>query len=324
MQFRRMGNLEAEISVLGFGGASVSGEGKGYGFGDIQEQDAIDLLRAALDLGINLFDTAPIYGFGLSEKRMGKAFVGHREKVFLVSKCGVTWDRDRRVGVDNSPKKTEEMLHQSLRDLQTDYLDLYLVHWPDPNVDIRRTMEVLAKAKMAGKIRAIGLSNTFPEDLARAVEVERIDVLQGAFNLFDGYPRDVLFPLLDEHGMGFMSYGTLDKGILTGRVTPEREKSGQFDESDVRSSASWWKEADRTAKYKAMQALRPMMEKFGHSGLELALGYVLSFQQVSTALCGMRNRKQLESAVAALERLPSAEFLQEAEEIALDHLGKKR
>lgn len=324
MQYRRMGRLDAEVSVLGFGGASVSGEGKGYGFGEIQEQAAIDLLRAALDLGINLFDTAPIYGFGLSEQRIGKAFAGQRDRVFLVSKCGVTWDRHQRVGIDNSPQKTEEMLHQSLRDLQTDYIDLYFVHWPDPNVDIRRTMEVLAKARNEQKIRAIGLSNTSPQEIARAMEIDRVDVLQGSFHLFEGYARDVLFPLVDEHGMGFMSYGTLDKGILTGRVTAEREKSGGFDPSDIRSHAPWWKEADRTLKYKAMDALRPLLEKHGQSGLEMALGYVLGFTQVSTALCGVRDRKQLESAVAALSHLPDAEFLQEAEEIALDCLGKKR
>ncbi|MCK6512567.1 aldo/keto reductase [Myxococcota bacterium] len=324
MRYRRMGGLDAEVSVLGFGGAAVSGEGKGYGFGEIQEQAALDLLRAALDLGINLFDTAPIYGFGLSEQRIGKAFVGKREKVFLVSKCGVTWDRDQRVGIDNSPKKTQEMLHQSLRDLQTDYIDLYFVHWPDPNVDIRRTMEVLAKARQEQKIRSIGLSNTSPEEIARAMEIDRVDVLQGSFNLFDGYARDVLFPLVDEHGMGFMSYGTLDKGVLTGRVTAEREKTSGFDSSDIRSHASWWKQADRSLKYKAMAALRPLLQKHGHSGLEIALGYVLRFAQVSTALCGVRDRQQLESAVAAVSHLPDAEFLQEAEDIALDCLGKKR
>jgi aryl-alcohol dehydrogenase-like predicted oxidoreductase len=320
MQYRRLGRLETDISVIGFGGAAVSGEGKGYGFGAIEEQAALDLLRCALEHGINLFDTAPIYGFGVSEQRIGKAFQTKREQVFLVSKCGVTWDEQKRVGIDNNPATTQKMLEGSLRDLKTDYLDLYLIHWPDPKVDIRRPMEVLARAKDQKKIRAIGLSNTHPDDLAKALEVAPIDAIQGAFNLFENYARDTLFPLLDERGIGFMSYGTLDKGILTGRVTAEREASGGFDPHDLRAHAEWWLQADRSLKYRVMKELQPKMQRADVSGLSLALGYVLSFSQVSTALCGMRSTQQVESAVAALEQLPEQAFLQEAADLAQFYL----
>lgn len=312
MKYKKLGHLR-EVSVLGFGSASISGEGGGYGFGDITTQDAIRLLHRALEAGITLFDTAPIYGFGLAEQRLGKAFAERRDEVFYVSKSGVAWDNSKRVGVDNSPETTQRMLEQSLRDLKTECIDLYLIHWPDSNVDIRRPVEVLARAKEEGKIGAWGLSNTYPEDIAKAQEIDRVDVIQGQFNLFERYPKEAYFSMIREHEMGFMSWGTLDKGILTGRVHRERQ---EFDASDVRSHAAWWKEANREPKYEAMEAIMPLLKDTGHSGLEMALAFVLGHEEVSTALCGVRNDRQLDSALAALENLPNAEVMAEVEEIA--------
>jgi len=156
---------------LAFGGAAISGEGGGYGFGDINENDSIELLNSAYDKGIRIFDTAPIYGFGLSEVRMGKAFKQTRDKVFIVSKSGVTWGENKRVDMTNDPVVTTKMLEQSLRDLQSDYIDLYMIHWPDTRVDIRRPLEVLAKAKHQGKIKHIGLCNTNIADLEKGSEI---------------------------------------------------------------------------------------------------------------------------------------------------------
>lgn len=311
MKYRSLGQL-AEVSVLGFGAASISGEGGGYGFGDIGTEEAIRLVHRALDAGITLFDTAPIYGFGLSEQRLGKALASQRDRAFLVSKSGVTWDNSKRVGVDNSLETTQRMLEQSLRDLQTERIDLYLIHWPDNNVDIRRTAEVLARAKEQGKIGAWGLSNTYPEDLAKAQEIDRVDVVQGQFNLFERYPKDALFTSLKDQSIGFMSWGTLDKGILTGRVNRDR---ASYDASDVRSHASWWTEANREPKFNTMDALMPLLRDTGHTGLQMALAYVLGHEEVSTALCGVRNDRQLDSALEALENLPNVEVMAEVEEI---------
>lgn len=313
MEYRRFGSIDSEVSVIGFGGAALSGEGKGYGFGSIDESDAIYLLHFALDSGINLFDTAPIYGHGLSEVRMGKAFKDRRDKVFIVSKCGVDWspENPNQILTDNSPETTQRMLDKSLIDLQTDYLDLYLVHWPDPKVDIRSTMQVLSDSKKAGKIRAIGLSNSFPMDINKAIEIDRVDVLQNEFNMFKTRIKDFLFPIIEEKEMGFMSWGTLEKGILTGRVTPDRT----YDKHDVRGSAPWWVNANHTPKFKAMELLKPLLEQNGYSGLELAIGYVLQYSQSTTALCGTRNVDQIKSTLKALKHLPPQELLLEAESI---------
>ena len=312
MQYRRFGKTDFSVSVIGFGGAAISGEGRGYGFGSISEAESIVLVHRCMDAGINLYDTAPVYGFGTSEKRLGQALIGRRDEVFLVSKSGITWDDNKRIGVTNEPDVAKRMLEQSLRDLQTEYLDLYLVHWPDKRVDIRRPVEALSEAQSSGKIRHIGLSNSNPEDIAKASEVAEIAVLQSELSLFHRGPTETLFPIAQEQNLGFMSWGTLDKGILTGRVTPKRT----FDRDDLRSSAPWWTKADRAPKFEAMSEIEPLIRDAGHTGLELALGYVLSFAEVSTALCGVRDREQLETALRALDNLPANDVIEAAREIA--------
>lgn len=294
---------------IAFGGAAISGEGGGYGFGEISENTAIDLLLEAVEGGIKIFDTAPIYGFGLSEIRMGKAFKNMREKVFLVSKCGVTWHENKRVDMNNDPVVAQRMLEQSLRDLNTDFIDLYMVHWPDARVDIRKTMEVLSKAKHQGKIKHIGLCNTNLDELNLAFEIDRVEVVQSEFNLFTNkFVSEQVFPYLKEKNISFMSWGTLDKGILTGRVDEQRKT---YDKSDCRSWAPWWKDADNSAKFEAMKKLWPLLDKNHHTGLELALAYNLSYPELSTALCGAKSSQQLQSLLKAVKNLPKNEELQE-------------
>jgi aryl-alcohol dehydrogenase-like predicted oxidoreductase len=298
---------------LAFGGAAISGEGEGYGFGEIAEDESLALLHLAYDKGFRIFDTAPIYGFSMSEKRIGKAFKQTREKVFLVSKSGVTWHENRRVNMTNDPKVTLKMLEESLRSLQSDYIDLFMIHWPDSKIDIRIPLEVLSKAKRDGKIKHIGLCNTNLDDLKKSRDVDLVEVVQSEFNFFENtYIRNELFPYLVENKIDFMSWGTLDKGILTGRVTATRT----FDKSDCRSWAPWWKSQDRGYKYKILEVINPILKEKGYSPLSLALAFNLSFPELSVAICGARNSSQLESLVGALESLPPKELIFELLDIA--------
>jgi aryl-alcohol dehydrogenase-like predicted oxidoreductase len=310
--YRPFGNSTFNVSVIGFGGASISGEGGGYGFGPISDENSLSLLRTGVEYGINLFDTAPVYGFGKSEQMIGRALGTFRDRVIIVSKGGVTWDDRKRIQINNNPKVLQKMLENSLKNLRTEYIDIYMIHWPDKNIDIRKPMEYLSGAKEDGKIRSIGLCNTFEEDFNKAREIDCIEALQAECNLFNPLPFQSLQSILIEHNVGFMGWGTLDKGILTGRVTPERT----FDPVDARAWAPWWKHEDRSPKYSALQEINPLLKKNNHSGLELALGYVLQFRELSTALCGMRSIEQLTSAVKALTNLPNKAILDEARSIA--------
>lgn len=292
---------------IGFGGASISGEGAGYGFGDISEDEACRLLRYTFDRGIRLFDTAPIYGFGESEIRIGKAFKDIREKVYIVSKSGVSWHDSKRVNMTNEPKETQKMLEDSLRRLDSDYIDHYMIHWPDSRVDIRKTMEVLSKAKLQGKIKSIGLCNTYLDDFNKASEVDKISSLQSELNIFSRHAVDSLLPIAKENDLSFMSWGTLDKGILTGRVNAKRK----FDKSDCRSWAPWWKSMDKEDRYRKMEIINKVISKFNLSPISLALGFNLSHENVDMVLCGGRSEKQWDGLIDSLSNLPKPEQLEE-------------
>lgn len=322
MQKRPLGNTGDLVSIVGFGGAAISGEGGGYGFGDISEQEALRLLSKSRELGVTLYDTAPVYGYGLSEERIGKAFKGCRDQVFIVSKCGVTWRENRRIYCDNSPSVVLSMFEESLKRLGSDYIDLYMVHWPDSRVDVRRTVDVLKALQDDGKIRHIGLSNFSAKDVVLAQEAASITVLQSEFSALVSQAETELFPLCRSAGLGFLGWGTLDKGILSGRLTNEREKARAFDRNDVRSWAPWWKKQDRAAKYHAVVGLKSYLDTVGCSLLSFALGYVLSYNELSSALCGVRSSSQLESLVEALEEIPDPQVQAEGVKIVNQYLFK--
>ncbi len=312
INLRPLGTLGIAVSEVSFGGAAISGEGRGYGFGHIGDEESATLLAACFDRGINLYDTAPVYGFGLSEKRIGRAFRNNRDQVIIVSKGGIVWDDRKRIRIDNHPRVMQRMLEQSLKNLQTEYIDLYMIHWPDRHVDIRMPMEYLSRARDEGKIRAIGLCNAGCDDINKALEIDAVAVVQNELNLFNASAFNEIRELLKSKNAGFLSWGTLDKGILTGRVTPART----FDDADARAWAPWWKQEDRTPKYRAMEQIGVLLSESGHSALELALGYVLQFSEVSAALCGIRNSDQLAAATEALAHLPPPEIIEKAHAIA--------
>ena len=181
MIYSTIPGIREPIPAITFGGAGISGEGGGYGFGKVSDPDAERLLKSAFEAGITLFDTAPIYGFGLSEERMGKFLP---KEAMIITKSGVDWHETMRVNMSNSKSVTEKMLHASLKRLKRDVIDFYMVHWPEGKVDIQEPLEVLIRAKESGKIRHIGLCNTTPEDLAKADAITEISILQSELNLF--------------------------------------------------------------------------------------------------------------------------------------------
>jgi aryl-alcohol dehydrogenase-like predicted oxidoreductase len=296
-------------SPLIFGGAAISGEGGGYGFGEVSEDAARELLMTAFENNVRVFDTAPIYGFGLSEKRMGKTFKTNREKVCFISKSGVTWDDKKRVQTNNEAKVTQSMLEQSLRDLQSEYIDLYMIHWPDQNIDIRKTMDVLAKAKEQGKIKYIGLCNTYPEDLHKALEIENVDVVQNELNVFSTWPVHNLFPLLIDKNIEFISHGTLDKGVISGSIKAGRQFQ---DPSDCRSWAPWWKYSDVMKKVEQIAPVLAYLETKGKTGTHLATSFNLSFDTVTRVLVGTKNETQLSNILKVLDEPMSQEEINES------------
>lgn len=299
-----LGFLKNKNSLrLGFGCAGISGEGGGYSFGRSDKATALDLLHTAYDRGVTVYDTAPIYGHGLSEKRIGEAFYSHREKVFLISKSGVSWHLNQRVNMSNDPLLTKKMLENSLRDLRSDYIDLYMIHWPDPRIDIRKTMEVLAKAKSDGKICSIGLCNTTEEEILLAEEIESIEAVQSEFNFFENRNKK-LFNFLKIKDIRFISWGTLDKGLLTRRASRTRT----YEKNDYRGISKIWKKMNKEVKWGFLDSLHNETQQ---TLLELALGYNFSYDLLDIALVGIRTIEQLESSLKAAKHCATRERVEE-------------
>ncbi len=302
MIYRNIAVFNSPLPVITFGGASISGEGGGYGFGAMNEGEAERLLKVAWDQGINLFDTAPIYGFGLSEERLGKYLP---KEAMVISKSGVDWHETKRVNMTNSPVHTERMLHESLKRLKREIIDIYMIHWPDSKYDIREPLAVLKKAQEEGKIKHIGLCNTNLEDLARAREICQVEVIQSELNLFNSAPFDCL---KDEWKETFsMSWGTFDKGILTGRVTRERK----YDKSDSRHSAPWWNKKDVLKKIERTEQLKKILPEFGLSLQEFCLHYNLYYYGLSTVLIGFKSEADIVQMTSNLQQKLMRERIEE-------------
>ncbi len=305
MLYRELTSWDKNISRITFGGASLSGEGGGYGFGEMSEEESERLLKAAWDAGITVFDTAPIYGFGLSEERLGRYLP---QDAMVITKSGVDWHETKRVNMSNTKAITEKMLSESLRRLRRETIDLYMIHWPDPKVDVQEPMEVLAKAKKEGKIKRIGLCNTTLEDLIRASEVEVIDAVQSELNLFTQEP---FLRLGDSWRDKFsMSWGTFDKGILTGRVSHERK----FSVHDARSWAPWWNKKEVSRKIDKTIKLKNILEHFDLSLTEFCLQHNLNFG-VTSCLIGFKSVEDITEVCSHLQRQISNEIIKEVLEI---------
>ncbi len=293
-----------KTSAVGFGCASISGESGGYGFGAMSDAAAIELLEGAYALGVRLFDTAPIYGFGDSERRLGmflRANPGCRKDSVIVTKAGVDWDNSKSVRIDNRPETVRRMLDQSLTRLGIDRVDVYMIHWPDPNCDVERTMEALVRLQEEGVVVSLGASNFDESLIRRAKSVAALDVIQSPLSFLEAQARESLLPLCSE-AMGFMSYGTLAKGVLAGTVKEGR----RFESSDVRGR--------NTRLGAQLQSVRVELERYFESaesamltGTQLAVAWVLAQNGVSTALCGSKSLAQVAEVVqgAGVSLLPA-------------------
>lgn len=315
--------LGGEINwpILSFGGGAISGEGGGYGFGAISTSEAEKLLLHAYSCGIHVFDTAPIYGFGVSEKRIGATFLKKRDEIFIVSKSGVTWSDSKRVNMTNDPKVTLKMFEQSLRDLQTDYIDGYLIHWPDLKIDIRKPYEVLLKAKEQGKIRYIGLCNTHSDDLEKAASLYPPEILQGSFSLMNPSSSSEMITWAREKASAFMAYGVLEKGILTGRVDAKR----RFDKHDARGSAPWWKSIDHQPMYEVVEEIKLLLKNYSELDLrDIAIHAALKENAITTLVCGAKTPDQIDSLIISLQKKVPKQLLNDAELISDKILNKEK
>ena len=289
MKYVNFPGTEEKVSVLGLGTWVFGGEN----WGGADDAQCLKVVHEALALGINFIDTAPFYTDGLSERLIGQALRGQREKAFLATKCGLV----RKVKIpmiDLSPASVLREIDLSLTRLQCDFIDLYQCHWPDKLTSVEKTMETLMKLQDQKKIRYIGVSNFDLALLKRAVAVAPVKTLQMPYSLLDRSIEKELLPFCREKGIGIIAYGPMGGGILTGKYK-EPPKFGKF---DARSMFYKYYAGD---KFSRVNNAVEQLKEFGRPLNQLALNWVRRQPGVMTALAGSRTPEQLQSNAAATD-----------------------
>ena len=286
MEHITIAGLPFEASRIALGTWAIGG----WMWGGTEETDAISTIHHALDLGVNLIDTAPVYGFGQSEEIVGKALDGRRDNVLVATKAGLDWTGGTIVR-NSTRARLEQELEDSLRRLKTDVIDIYQVHWPDEATAFDETAKTLEGFRRDGKIRAIGVSNFSPEQMDRVRAEASLATIQPPYNLFEREIEEGVLPYAKRHDIVVLAYGALCRGLLSGKITMDTT----FDGDDLRNNDPKF-QPDRRGQYLAavgkLDALAK--ERFGKSVLALAVRWILD-RGDTVALWGARRPSQLDA-----------------------------
>jgi aryl-alcohol dehydrogenase-like predicted oxidoreductase len=293
MEYKKLGLTGLEVSRIGFGCWAIGG----HGYGRVDDRESINAIRAALDLGINFFDTADVYGFGHSEEILSKGLGSSRNKVIVATKFGVAWDSNGNTYHDCSPKRVVEALEGSLRRLRLDCIPLYQIHWHDNVTPIYETLEALKKCQESGKIRYISCSN-FSIDLVReALKTHRIESLQCLYNFIQRDTEQDMAECHYQFNLGVIVYGLLARGLLSGKYN----LGIQFGENDTRSKCELFQAESFKENLQFVEMLKQIGTRYAKTSAQIAIRFVLENPVVTCALTGNKTRKQVEENVSALD-----------------------
>jgi aryl-alcohol dehydrogenase-like predicted oxidoreductase len=290
MEYAKLADTDLTVSRIGLGTWAIGG----WMWGGTDEQRSIETIRSAVERGITFIDTAAVYGMGRSESIVGEALARHglRDDVVLATKCGIAWSDDEEQLWRNATRaRIKQEIDDSLRRLRTDRIDLYQVHWPDPKTPMEETARAMEALYRAGKIRAIGVSNFNAEQMDGFREAAPLHANQPPYNLFERQLGDEVLPYCAEHGIATVTYGALCRGLLSGKMTRERE----FEGDDLRQVDPKFQQPRFDQYLAAVAALdRFARDHFGKDVMALALRWLLDQPGHTVALWGARHPAQLE------------------------------
>jgi len=287
MEFTKINNIDQEISRIGLGTWAIGG----WLWGGSDRQECIRTIHKAIDLGINLIDSAPVYGFGLSEEIVGDAIseTGSRNKIIIATKAGLEWNNGK-VYRNSSKERILKEIDDSLKRLQTDYIDLYQIHWPDPLVPVEETAEVMSMLLKQGKIRAIGVSNFTPEQMELFSSVTELHTCQPPYNLFERGIEENVLPYCKGKNIRMLLYGALCRGLLSGKMRIDTEFKGD----DLRNFDPKFKKNMYENYLLTVEKLNDFANKrFDKNVLHLSVRWVLDVCESDISLWGARKPEQL-------------------------------
>ena len=294
---RRLGNSDMAISPIGFGAWAIGGSDWANGWGPQNDAESIAAIRRALDLGVNWIDTAAVYGLGHSEEIVARAVQGRTARPYIFTKCSLVWGPDREVHNSLQPDSIRRECEASLRRLQVEAIDLYQIHWPNPNADIEIGWRTLAALQQEGKVRYIGVSNFNIQQMRRVLAIAPITSLQPPYSLIKPAVDNEILPFARANNIGVIVYSPMQSGLLTGAMT--RERAAQLPADDWRSRNPDFQEPRLSRNLALVDVLRGIGERHGCSPGEVAIAWTLRNPAVTGAIVGARRPDQVEGVLGA-------------------------
>jgi len=312
MEKRQLGNSGLYITPIGIGAWAIGGGGWDGSMGPQNDSDSIPAIHTALDHGMNWIDTAALYGLGHSEEMVARALEGRTPRPYIFTKCERVWDEKGKIGASLKAASIRGECEASLRRLKTDGIDLYQIHWPEPDEDIEEGWSELAKLKQEGKVRYIGVSNFSVAQMKRAQAIAPITSLQPPYAVVRRDIEHEILPFCLAQNIGVIVYSPMYAGLLTGSMT--RERVANFLPEDWRRNLPGFKEPALSQNLQAVEILRAIGKRHGRTPGEVAIAWTLHHPAVTGAIVGFRSPQQVAGIVGAGQfRLQSAE-LQEIED----------
>lgn len=312
MQTRQLGNSDLKITPVGVGAWAIGGGGWQFGWGPQDDQKSIAAIRAALDAGVNWIDTAAVYGLGHSEEVVAQALEGRSNRPFVFTKCGRVWNERREIGKSLKADSIRRECEASLRRLKVDLIDLYQIHWPEPDEDIEEGWSTMAKLQQEGKVRWIGVSNFNADQMRRAQAIAPITSLQPPYSAISPEIEESILPFAAKNKIGVIVYSPMKSGLLTGKMTKERVEA--LPEDDFRKRALHFQEPNLSRNLKLAAKLEEIGGRHGRSAGEAAIAWTLRRPEVTAAIVGVRSPEQVQGVAGAADFRLSAEEIREIEQ----------
>ncbi len=319
MQKRQLGNTDLKLTTVGLGTWAMGGPWQ-FGWGPQNDDEAIAAVLAALDQGINWIDTAPIYGCGHSEQLIGKALKQIKDQPYIATKCGLLWNEKREKVNCLRKKSIRQECEASLKRLSVEVIDLYQIHWPDPDEDIEEAWEEMARLADEDKVRHLGACNSNIDQIERIRKIYPVASLQPPYSMLHREVEDDLLQYCAEHSIGVIVYSPMQRGLLTGKFGQERLANLPL--GDHRRRNPDFHEPQFSATLELVDKLRPIAERNGRTLAQLAIAWVMRRPEVTAAIVGARRPEQIEETAPASDWNLSKEDVEEIEQLLTERQAK--